>query len=233
MRLAIVQHEESVPPGLIANVLDGSDVEAVRVHAWQRDPAWPLVDEIDALVVLGGTMNVDQLDEYPMLRRSRSLMADAMKKGIPTLGVCLGSQMMARVLGSDVRRADPRNALFSHLDLTAEGVADPLVGPFEDVAVLQFHEDTFSVPEAGVPLATSTASGLAQAFRYGDKAYAIQFHFEVDRKILEGWLTNIGRRELLDDWGCSEADLVSAAERYLDAQTEAGTKLVKRFISSL
>ena len=230
MRVAIVQHQDSVPPGLIAEVLVEAGIVPSYVPAWRDGVQWPDAGDLDALVVMGGTMNVDQIDAYPFLADSRALMSAAMESGVPTLGVCLGSQMMARVLGAEVRRANPRNALFSRLELTPEGHDDPLVGPFDGCEVLQFHEDTFAMPDDAIALATSSSSGLAQAFRYGDRAYAIQFHFEVDRSILEGWLHNIGKRELLDEWGCSEEDLLEAADGALAQQAKAGKQLVTRFV---
>ena len=229
-RVAILQHEPSVPPGLIESVLVDAGVGVILVKAWTGDVKWPSTQDIDGLVVLGGTMNVDQLDEYPFLRSSRALMSEAMDRRIPTLGVCLGSQMMARVLDEEVRRADKRNALFSRLELTSDGASDPLIEPFADVDVLQFHEDTFAVPDKGISLASSSSSGLAQAFRVGENAYAVQFHFEVDRSILEGWLRNIGRWAMLDDWGCSEGDLLGQADRFLAAQNVAGRALVRGFL---
>ena len=230
MRVAIVQHQDSVPAGLIAEVLYEAGIVPSYVSAWRDDIQWPDATDLDALVVMGGTMNVDQIDAYPFLADSRSLMDAAIKNGVPTLGVCLGSQMMARVLGAEVRRAEPRNALFSRLELTPEGRDDPLVGPFEGRKVLQFHEDTFAIPGDAIPLAASSSSGLPQAFRYGDRAYAIQFHFEVTRAILEGWLHNIGKRELLEEWGCSDEDLLEEADGALEQQARAGKQMVRRFL---
>lgn len=227
--VAVVQHEGSVPPGLIADVLDAGGRDGIVIEAW-RDVTWPSTTDISGLVVLGGTMNVDQLDGYPFLKQSRDLMADAIDRDIPTLGVCLGSQMMARVLGSDVYRATPRSALFSQLELTEHGARDPLTAPFADVEVLQFHEDTFAVPEGAIALATSASTGLAQAFRFGHVAYAFQFHFEVDRGILEGWLHNIGRREMVDDWGVSDEELLANADDLLAKQRTAGAELLRRFL---
>jgi len=228
--VVIVQHEPSVPPGVIADVLQVEARGHVVVEAW-RDVEWPVAQEIGALVVMGGTMNVDQLDDYPFLKRSRALMAEAMEIGRPTLGVCLGSQMMARVLGAEVRRASPRNALFSPLEVTAEGRGDPVIAPFADVEVLQFHEDTFDIPDGSVPLATSATSGLPQAFRYGDHAYAIQFHFEVDRSIVERWLRNIGRQAMLHDWGIADEDFLRLADAHLARQRVAGAELTRRFFA--
>jgi GMP synthase (glutamine-hydrolysing) len=228
--VAVVQHEPSVPPGSIAEVLTGSGVDHFVIEAWQA-PTWPAADELGALVVMGGTMNVDDLDGYPFLRSSRRLMADALERGVPTLGVCLGSQMMARVLGGDVFRSETRNALFSELDVDAAGAADPLIEPFATGApVLQFHEDTFTVPDGATPLATSAATGLAQAFRYGANAYAIQFHFEVDAAILRAWCRTIGERAMVGDWGISEEDLMIQADKFVADQYQAGKELFTRFL---
>ncbi|MGH2731161.1 MAG: type 1 glutamine amidotransferase [Actinomycetota bacterium] len=229
--VVVVQHQPSVPPGSITDVLEGSGIDHIVFHAWSQDD-WPTTDDLSAVVVLGGTMNVDQIDAYPFIGRSISFMSDALKQGVPTLGVCLGSQMMAKVLGQPVYRAEPRNALFSPLEPTPEALKDPVITPFSSgVHVLQFHEDTYDVPPEAVALATSTATGLTQAFRYGDSAYGIQFHFEVDDAILRGWCRTIGAQALREEWGVSEEDLVGQATEYMAAQNAAGKELFARFLA--
>lgn len=223
--VAVVQHEPSVPPGLIAEVLRESELPHLVVEAW-REPEWPPARDLGGLVVLGGTMNVDQLDAHPFLRASRELMADAIEAGTPVMGVCLGSQMMARVLGGDVFRAEPRNAFFSPVKVTG----DPVVAPFASVPVLQFHEDTFSLPAGAEELARSERSGLLQAFRYGSNAYAVQFHFEVDTPILGGWCRNVGEDALRDEWGISSGELAAQGELYMEGQRRAGRALFGRFL---
>ncbi|HEX2295238.1 MAG TPA: type 1 glutamine amidotransferase, partial [Actinomycetota bacterium] len=223
--VAVVQHEPSVPPGVVAGVLREASVEHFVVEAW-RDPVWPDARDLGALVVLGGTMNVDQLDDYPFLESSRDLMRGAIEGGTPVMGVCLGSQMMARVLGGDVYRAEPRNAFFSPVRVAD----DPVVRPFAGVDVLQFHEDTFSLPSGAVELARSERSGLLQAFRYGATAYAVQFHFEVDAPIVSGWCRNVGDRALREEWGTSEEDLLAQSARFLPSQQRAGAELFGRFL---
>ncbi len=226
----IVRHQPSVPPATIQEVLDSSGLEHFIFEAWHDDD-WPSVDEISALIVMGGTMNVDQVDEFPFVGRSRRHMADALEREVPTLGVCLGSQMMARVLGAEVRRSVPRNAGFSPLALTEEGTHDPVIAPFAGgTPVLQFHEDTFALPEGATALASSSASGLYQAFRYGTNAYAVQFHFEVTSDVVEGWCRNIGEEALVAGWGVSSSDLMQQMDRHLPAQLPAGKELVRRFL---
>lgn len=223
--VAVVQHEPSVPPGSIGDVLAEKGVPHHVIEAW-KEPEWPAAGELGGLVVLGGTMNVDELDAYPFLGTSRSLMADAIERSVPVMGVCLGSQMMARVLGGDVFRAEPRNAFFSPVEVAD----DPVVAPFASAPVLQFHEDTFSLPPGAEELARSTRSGLLQAFRYGGRAYAVQFHFEVDTEILTGWCRNVGERAMAGEWGIPAGDLLAQAETYMAAQRRAGRELFERFL---
>jgi GMP synthase-like glutamine amidotransferase len=212
-------------------VLVEDGVDHVIVEAWAGS-SFPDASDLRALVVMGGTMNVDDGDHYPFLAQSRQLMRDAIHAGVPTLGVCLGSQMMARVLDAEVFRASPRNAIFSGLKVTDQGGVDPVLAPFADgLPVLQFHEDTFDVPAGAVALATSESSGLAQAFRYGFRAYAIQFHFEVDEGILRGWIEDIGPKAMAEGWGTTEAELSAESAEHLAAQMTAGKELFRRFLS--
>lgn len=228
--VAVIQHEPSVPPGNIAPVLEERGTGHFVVEAW-REPMWPEPAGLGGLVVLGGTMNVDEVDRYPFLRSSRALMAGAIERGVPTLGVCLGSQMMARVLGGDVFRSSPRNALFSELEIAEGGAGDPVLAPLAGgTQVLQFHEDTFTVPPGATPLAASAQSGLHQAFRYGDNAYAVQFHFEVDEPILRGWCDDIGEPSMTREWGTSTAALTARAADLIAAQDRAGRALFGRFL---
>lgn len=223
--VAIVQHEPSVPPGSIAEVLADSGTEHFVVEAW-RQPVWPQATDLGAVVVLGGTMNADQLDDYPFLAGTRALMGDAVEAGTPLMGVCLGSQILARALGGDVFPAEPRNAFFSEVEVAD----DPVVAPFASVPVLQFHEDTFSLPPGAVPLARSARSGLLQAFRYGRHAYAVQFHYEVDAAILSAWCRNVGDRAMREEWGVRSEELLAEGARHLEAQQRAGRELFARFL---
>jgi GMP synthase (glutamine-hydrolysing) len=229
--IAIVQHEPSVPPGTITDVLRTAELPHVVVEAW-REAEWPRARDIGALVVLGGTMNVDELDRYPFLRKSRGLVSDALEAGVPTLGVCLGSQMMARVLGGDVYRATPRNALFSALDAEEAADDDPVIAPFTTTGtkVLQFHEDTFALPPGATPLARSAATQLHQAFRFGERAYAVQFHFEVDQAVVRAWCRNIGPEAMAHEWGTTERALVDGSSDLFAEQAAAGRRLVTGFL---
>jgi GMP synthase (glutamine-hydrolysing) len=228
--IAIVQHEAMVPPGLIGEVLDELRIPTLLVEAWS-DPRWPAPDEISGLVTMGGTMNVDQESIHPFLASSKRLMAGALDDGLPVLGVCLGSQMLARVCGAPVRRSPRRSAGFSKPIVHGAAAADPVAGPFaHGTEVLQFHEDTFDVPARATLLLTAP-DGTNQAFRAGHNAYGIQFHFEVSEPIVRAWCTEIGPAGMLERWGTSvEALLDNSSERFA-AQRECGRRSVEAFVS--
>lgn len=230
--VVVVQHEPFVPPGSILETLQSDKIDHDIIEAW-RETVWPSAEDLGSLIVLGGTMNVEESDSYPFLAGTAELVAAALEREVPTLGVCLGAQMMAKALGAKVFPAESRNATFSSLHLSDEGRLDPVLAPFASgTPVLQFHEDTFTLPDGSVLIAKSSSSGLTQAFRYGLSSYAVQFHFEVDREIIETWCGRIGPRKLEAEWGTSKEDLLVQADRYLDAQREGGKELLRLFLSN-
>jgi GMP synthase (glutamine-hydrolysing) len=158
------------------------------------------------LVVLGGPMNADQLDRYPFLAREREWIRHAMEVELPLLGLCLGSQIIARTLGAEVRPNSVKEIGWYDLELLPTAADDPLLGCCGiHERVFQWHGDTFDIPPDCIPLARSAACEN-QAFRHANSTYAFQFHLEVTGPIIETWLTEPG--------GCAEV----AALDYIDAE---------------
>ena len=150
-------------------------------------------DELDlaavaGLVVLGGPMNVDQTDVYPYLAREVEWIRDAIQTGLPVLGICLGSQLMAKALGAKVRAAGTKQIGWYNVQLTPAANGDRLMaGCPSPMTVFQWHGDTFDLPAGAVRLAGCDTCEN-QAFRYGDRAYALQFHIEVTANMVQRWL---------------------------------------------
>ncbi|MBN1586182.1 MAG: glutamine amidotransferase, partial [Candidatus Omnitrophica bacterium] len=145
---------------------------------------------VKAAVVLGGPMNVDEVDEYPYLGPLREWLAAALRADLPLLGVCLGAQLMASALGAAVRPGEMKEIGFHSIELSEEGKADPLLNSVAADGCLQsfqWHGDGFEIPQGAVRLA---GSGLFpnQAFRYGRNSYALQFHLEVTEAMALEWL---------------------------------------------
>lgn len=140
----------------------------------------------DLLVVLGGPIGVYEEDKYPFLADEIALIEARLAARRPTLGICLGAQLMARALGARVYPGPAKEIGFAPLTLNAAGRASCLVG-FEGKPVLHWHGDTFDLP-AGAALLASTAVCTQQAFALGRNAIGFQFHPEAGAAGFERWL---------------------------------------------
>jgi GMP synthase-like glutamine amidotransferase len=155
-----------------------------------------LTDAVTSLIVLGGPMGVYEADDYPQVRGGMRLMGEALKADIPVLGICLGAQMLARVLGARVFKGSQGQEVgWYDITLTPVGAEDPAFAAYAEgqsgpLRVFHWHGDTFDVPMGAMRLAGSEMYE-AQAFRYGDKAYGLQFHIEVTSRMVAEWLRDI------------------------------------------
>lgn len=139
-------------------------------------------------------MAVYEMDRTPYLRDEAAFIEQAIKENKHVLGVCLGAQMLAQVLGARVYPGGVKETGWCEVDLTEEGRQDPCMAKLavdgrRAAQVFQWHGDTFDLPQGAVRLASSTLYPN-QAFRYGDHVYALQFHIEVTPGIVTGWLRN-------------------------------------------
>ncbi|MGD0833628.1 MAG: type 1 glutamine amidotransferase [Candidatus Dormibacteria bacterium] len=186
-RLVVVEHVENEGPGLIAQVADECGMNIRRVGA--SDPL-PDLDPATALVVMGGPMSV--CDGEPRLGAEVALLHDALTRGLPVLGVCLGAQLLASACGARVYHGERGQEVgLGSVTLTVPARDDPLfAGCGESLDVLHWHGDTFDLPRGACHLASSELYPN-QGFRMGC-AYALQFHLEVDAALLLDWSPQIG-----------------------------------------
>jgi GMP synthase (glutamine-hydrolysing) len=174
----------------------------IRYVNFARDPfAQVDVKRYAGLVVLGGPMNVDQMDRYPHLLHEIEVIGAALEREIPTLGICLGAQLLAAALGAHVHPNPVREIGWYPLTLSQSASDDPLFRHLSpDVPVFQWHAYTFTEPQGTVHLASS-ASCANQAFRYRDFAYGLQFHLEVDAQLIDRWLQHSQLKHELEPLG--------------------------------
>ena len=187
----VMRHVTHEHLGVLASVLTEHGVN----HAYS-DPGADLLhadlssklDGADGLVLLGGPMNVDETARYPFLAQELQAIRAAIDRRVPVLGVCLGSQLIAKALGARVYRNPVKEIGWGEVSATPEASQDRLFRFFQPVeTVFQWHGDAFDLPEGATLLARSTAC-QHQAFRYGTSAYGLLFHLEVDRGELDEWL---------------------------------------------
>ena len=170
----------------------GSMLPWFRERGWQvsltevyRDEPLPPVDEIDWLVVMGGPMSANDESKLAWLKAEKDFIGQALQADKAILGVCLGSQLIADVLGSRVyKNSEPEIGWFP-IERSGEAAAHPLGSLFpEQAEVFHWHGETFDLPRGAVHLARSRAC-RNQAFAYGDRVLGLQFHLETTRKALE------------------------------------------------
>jgi GMP synthase (glutamine-hydrolysing) len=186
MNALVLQHIACEPPGVFEDVL----VErGTRIHRVELDEGEPLPDwrAFDLIVAMGGPMSVNDEAEHPWLADEKRLIHEAVNAGVGYWGACLGVQLLASSLGARVYAGAVPEVGVLPVTLTDEALSDPvLAGLPRQLPSLQWHGDTFDLPEGAVLLASSPAYPH-QAFRYGRAAYGVQFHVEVTGDMAREW----------------------------------------------
>jgi GMP synthase-like glutamine amidotransferase len=142
----------------------------------------------NALVILGGPMNVYEEDDFPYLKQVDRLIKEAVRKGLPVLGACLGGQLVAKALGAPVTRNPLQEIGWYRIQLTAVGAKSPFFKDLPgDFPVFQWHEDTFALPGGASHLA-ATFDCANQAFSVEPCTLAVQFHLEITPAIIHDWI---------------------------------------------
>ncbi len=179
MRIHWLQHVPFEDLGCIAPILIGQG-HSLSATPWYVDtPAVPAPDAFDALIVMGGPMGVADEAQYPWLSGEKRLIRAALDAGKPVLGICLGAQLIAHVLGAPVTRNPEPEIGWFDVERTDAGRGHPLLaGIPERMRVFHWHGDTFAIPEGGQCLMRSDACAH-QAFAIGSRVLGLQFHLEV------------------------------------------------------
>lgn len=203
-RLLVFQHVAAEPLGTLDPLIRRRG-HRIRFKNFERHPDAQLnVDRYRGLVVLGGPMNVEDHPRRPHLANEMRAIERMLGQGKPVLGICLGAQLLAHVLGASVSRNPVPEIGWYPLRKTAQGEADPVLAPLPaETSVFQWHGCRFDIPRDAVHLASSPDCPQ-QAFRHGDNAYGFQFHLEMDQRLVERWLANPAYREELANSGLAQ-----------------------------
>jgi GMP synthase-like glutamine amidotransferase len=223
--VAVVRSQQSCPLGALEEVFVEAAVPWHYVDAYDGH-SLPGTSDVSGLIILGGAMNVDETATYPHLLPLRELVRNAVDTGLPTLGICLGAQVLARALGADVSKAPVKEVGFVNVQATIEGESDPVMSAFAPAAkVFQFHEDSIELP-SGAELLYANDTNPVQAFRIGN-AYGVQFHFEVTENEITNWSDDTP--DLEESWGVTKDELLDQAKEHLAEQQRLGRDAARRF----
>ena len=188
-KILVFQHVPYEPLGTLDPLLKQAGFRIRYVNFGRNPQERPSLDGYVALIILGGPMNADQVGDYPHLATELELIEEALRRDISILGICLGAQLLAKVLGGSVSAGAGREIGWHDVSVTADGKQDPVLAPFGvSSEVFQWHDDVIELPDSVIHLAQSTRCA-SQAFRYGEHAYGFQFHLEADAALIERWLT--------------------------------------------
>jgi GMP synthase (glutamine-hydrolysing) len=222
-----VPHETA---GTAADAIAAAGLQCRSVDLFCDPPDQLDLGGVPGLVVLGGPMNVDETDRYPFLAAEVAWLAEAVRRRLPTLGICLGAQLLAKALGARVYANGVKEIGWHEVELTPAAGADPLLAGLDaQLPVFQWHGDTFDLPRGAVHLAASPAC-RHQAFRFGPNAWGLQFHIEVTAAMIEDWLTTAeNRRELAALSYVDPAAIRAAVGAKLGPMSAVGTTILQRF----
>jgi GMP synthase (glutamine-hydrolysing) len=188
MKVIIIKHIDIEGPGTISDFLDDKNIPYEVIDIFNGEPLPNSISNITAIIILGGPMNVYEEDKYPFLKDEDEFLKGVIERDLPTLGFCLGAQLIAKAQGTIVKRAPEKEIGWFKISLNRNGLNDPLFQGFpREIDVFQWHGDTFEIPDGAHKLAESEICPN-QAFRIGNNVYGLQFHIEVTEEMIQQWL---------------------------------------------
>ncbi len=227
-RIAVIRHLAFEDLGSFAPILDSLGLTYEYFEAGVDEIREP-IENADLLIVLGGPIGVYETDRYPFLNIERAALSERLSKKRPTLGICLGAQLIATALGARVYPGGIKEIGWGLLHLTDQGRASCL-RVLEGVPVLHWHGDTFDLPEGAERLA-SNENYPNQAFALGNTILGIQCHAEVDPARIEQWL--IGHCGELNQMGIEPHDLRQRTQAVSQQILPASEALLRNWLGQL
>lgn len=233
LNVLVIRHELCSSLGMLKSAALQRDAQIHYLETPDGDRLTNSLSDYSHLVILGGPMSVYEADIYPYLHYEFELVEQAIAQGIPTLGICLGSQILAHVLGARVYRGERgREAGWCEINLTDAGQNDPLFQTFPtQFKVFESHQDTFDLPSGVTHLAFSDLYPN-QLFRYHDHVWSMQFHLEIDHNVLID-CASIIEQELIDSniQDTTVEQLIDEARSHSPTVTPLAEQLMHQFLS--
>lgn len=228
-RAVVIEHDPSISLGNLEPVLVQAGYAIEIVDARTADLSAIDASAPDLVVVLGNDHGVYEKNEREYIAAEEKWLAERLADERPTLGVCFGAQIMASALGGEVYKGDSTQIGYRAVEPTAAGKDSP-VAVFEGVPVVQWHGDTFTLPESVTRLAGS-GDYENEAFAIDNWALAVQFHPEVTQDMFVQWLAE-GRESVVAQ-GLSEAELVNEHLALNERMQDASVAMLTAWLSGL
>lgn len=229
MHVLIVQNFDSTGLGQVCDALNEAGATRDYRKPYLGEALPDDCSQHDAIVVLGGGQNAVSDDIHPYLPHLVGLMRCFAEHDKAALGICLGSQILARAFGATNLIGTAPEFGWQNIKLTDEAASDPVMAALpSDFPIFQWHDDTFTLPDGAVRLAANDATPN-QAFRVHRAAYGIQFHFEADRPLVVKW--NERFAEIIDKKDATwAARFAGEAEKHGPVADDVGRRIAKAWV---
>ena len=231
--LLVFQHVGCETTGIFLDLLQAQKRPVETVRFYEGDRAPEDLSPFSGLLVMGGPMSVNDEATYPWLKTEDRLLKEALALDFPTLGICLGSQLIAKAAGGTIRQGPRKEIGWYPVRLTAAARHDRLFGGFpESIEVFEWHGEYFDTPPGAVNLASSTLY-KCQAFSIGRNVYGLLFHLEVTASMVSDWVSTFTQElDGVSDYIQPDAILEALPAR-IDALNGLARTLFARFCESL
>jgi GMP synthase (glutamine-hydrolysing) len=227
----VLRHTPVEGLGLLGNALREVGVHHRYLDLAKGEPLPRDLRTIGGLIILGGPMAAYEVDRHPFLNAELGLIERTMTAGRPMLGICLGAQMIAQVLGARVYKGERPEVGWGPVELTADGRDDPLLVDVDSpLTVFHLHGDTYELPPDARNLARTKAYEQ-QAFSWGDLVYGFQFHLEFNDTIIARLATEPDSRKFIEAAGVDPQALVRDAPARLRELSGVAQRVFSRFFS--
>ena len=232
-KILVLQHVGHEPLGILDPMLKAAGLRIRYINFGRDGDVRPQIHGYNGLVILGGPMGVSDIYKFPHLLVEQRLIHDAIRAQIPVLGICLGAQLIASVLGANVSRMSSPEFGWYQVDLLPLAKSEDLMrGWNEREWVFQAHQDQFDLP-AGARHLVATASCPGQLFAFDQNVFGLQFHLEADQKMIHRWLRIAHNRSWIENSAgrINEATLIAETEKHIARSLELGKVTFESFIN--
>lgn len=233
MKVHCLQHVSFETPAHISNIIENMKFSLCTTHLYRNESLPDLNHELfDLLLVMGGPMSVHDESDYSWMKSEKKFIEMCIRKGIKVAGVCLGAQMIADVLGAQVKKNDfPEIGFFPVKIVAGENTSTILDGVPQSFVPLHWHGDTFSVPAGAVHFASSDAC-RNQGFIYNNQCMALQFHLESTISSVNTMIENCGSDIVNGKYIQPVENLLLMQKQYGDENCRIMEKLFMNFVNS-